>query len=111
MNFIKWLLGLIGIIAGVVIIVTSKMPVFLKFVIPILFSSFLVMFRIFRGPTAADRAVAADVLGILVIGLCAFFAIFTGKAWYMDIAIAWALQSFIGILALAKYLEGKDFDD
>ena len=27
------------------------------------------------------------------------------------IGIAWALQSFIGIMALSKYLEGKDFDE
>ena len=29
---------------------------------------------------------------------------------YVDIGIAWALQSFIGSLALAKYLEGKGLE-
>jgi multicomponent Na+:H+ antiporter subunit F len=64
-----------------------------------------------RGPTPADRAVALDILGVLIVGFCAIVSIPTGRSWYMDIAIAWALQSFIATIALAKYLEGKDLDD
>jgi len=62
-------------------------------------------------PTGVDRIVALDILGILIIGLCAILSISTGRGWYMDIGIALALQSFISILALAKYLEGKGFDE
>jgi multicomponent Na+:H+ antiporter subunit F len=29
----------------------------------------------------------------------------------MNIAIAWALLSFIGTIALAKYLEGRYYDE
>jgi len=36
---------------------------------------------------------------------------FVGRDVYIDIGIAWGLQSFIGTLALAKYLEGRSFDD
>jgi len=71
----------------------------------------LSLIRVLKGPTAADRSVATDIFGILVIGFCAILAVYTGKDWYMDIAIAWALQSFIGVLALAKFLEGKNFDE
>jgi len=69
------------------------------------------LIRIMAGPTAGDRAVAMDTLGILIVGFCAILSISTGRDWYLDIAIAWALQSFIGALALAKYLEGKGFDE
>ncbi|TRZ96285.1 cation:proton antiporter [bacterium] len=69
------------------------------------------LFRLMRGPTPADRAVAVDTLGILIVGFCAVLSISTGRDWYIDIAIAWALQSFIGALALAKYLEGRGFDE
>jgi multicomponent Na+:H+ antiporter subunit F len=71
----------------------------------------LCLYRISRGPTAADRIVAVDMLGILIVGFCAILSISTGRSWYIDIGIAWALQSFIGALALAKYLEGKGFDE
>jgi len=34
-----------------------------------------------------------------------------GKNFFLDLAIAWALLSFIGSIALAKFLEGKKYDD
>ena len=71
----------------------------------------LCLWRVLRGPTAPDRAVAIDMLGILIVGFCAILSLPTGRDWYIDIGIAWALQSFIGIMALAKHLEGKDFDE
>lgn len=71
----------------------------------------LCLWRILRGPTAPDRAVAIDMLGILIVGFCAILSLPTGRDWYINIGIAWALQSFIGIMALAKHLEGKDFDE
>ena len=77
----------------------------------IILSCCLCLYRIYRGPTGADRIVAIDILGILIIGLCAILTISTNRSWYIDIGIAWALQSFISTLALSKYLEGKDFDD
>jgi len=72
---------------------------------------FLCLYRIARGPTAADRAVATDILGILVVGFCAFFSLKTKQDWYMNIALIWALLGFIGTITLAKYLEGKHFDE
>ncbi|OPL18738.1 MAG: multiple resistance and pH regulation protein F [Candidatus Aegiribacteria sp. MLS_C] len=77
----------------------------------LILSSLLVLFRVLRGPTAADRIVAIDIFGILIVGLCAVLSIATGRSWYIDIGIAWGLQSFIGTLALSKYLEGRSFDD
>ncbi len=74
-------------------------------------SSFLCLYRIARGPTAPDRTVAIDILGTLVVGFCCLMALVTGREYYMNIAIAWALLSFIGTLALAKYLEGRTYDD
>jgi multicomponent Na+:H+ antiporter subunit F len=71
----------------------------------------LCLYRIFRGPTGADRIVAIDIFGIMIVGFCAVLTISTNRSWYIDIGIAWALQSFIGTLALSKYLEGKGFDE
>ncbi|MBU1888348.1 MAG: cation:proton antiporter, partial [Candidatus Omnitrophica bacterium] len=77
----------------------------------LLFSCVLCLYRIAKGPTAADRAVTLDMLGVLIVGFCVITGISTGRSWYIDIAIAWALQSFIATLALAKFLEGKSLDD
>ena len=77
----------------------------------LLLCAFLCLYRLQQGPTAPDRTVAIDVLGTLVVGFCALDALRTGKGFYLNIGIAWALLSFVGTIALAKYLEGKAFDD
>ena len=69
------------------------------------------LYRIYAGNTSADRAVAVDILGIIVIGFCSLLSVTTHKGFFMDIAIAWTLQSYIAVLAIAKYLEGKRFDE
>ena len=74
-------------------------------------ASYLCLFRLARGPTAPDRTVAIDILGIILVGFCALLSIWTGEDFYMGVALAWALLSFIGTLALSKYLEGKEFDE
>ena len=76
----------------------------------LMFSSLLCLYRIGKGPSAPDRTVAIDILGTLVVGFCCVMALWTGRESYMNIAIAWALISFIGTLALAKYLEGRPYD-
>ena len=80
------------------------------FIYVLLLASFLCLFRIGKGPTAPDRIVAIDILGILVVGFCGFLSVQTGRDFYMNVALSWALLSFIGTLALAKYLEGKGFE-
>ncbi len=81
------------------------------FMLLLLFSGFLCLYRIGKGPSAPDRTVAIDILGTLMVGFCAILTWITGKAFYMNIGITWALLSFIGTIALAKYLEGRNFDD
>jgi len=76
----------------------------------LMLGSLLCLHRIGRGPSAPDRTVAIDILGTLVVGFCCIMALWTGEDYYMNIAIAWALISFVGTLALAKYLEGRAYD-
>jgi multicomponent Na+:H+ antiporter subunit F len=73
--------------------------------------SFLCLFRMARGPTAPDRTVAMDALGTVLIGFCCISALLFDQEWFVSMAIVWALMSFIGSIALAKYLEGKFYDE
>ena len=119
MKMMRWFGGVfvIAIVAGIILF--CPVPSMLRWqsndlaraFLWLLVSAILCLWRILRGPTAADRIVAMDMLGILIIGFCAILSLPTGRDWYIDIGIAWALQSFIGIMALSKYLEGKDFDE
>ncbi|MFO8007429.1 MAG: cation:proton antiporter [Candidatus Brocadiia bacterium] len=87
------------------------MTMFAVFFTALLVCAFMCLYRLQQGPTAPDRTVAVDTLGTLVVGFCALYAIHTGEVFYLNVAIAWALLSFVGTIALAKYLEGKAFDE
>lgn len=116
---IRWFIGLVVIIVMAWMILFCPIPSMLTWqsnflgrsFIVLLISSVLCLYRVLFGPTAPDRIVAVDILGIMIVGFCAILSIPTGRDWYIDIGIAWSLQSFIGTLALAKYLEGKDFNE
>jgi len=122
MRRLRWLAGVLVILVIVAVVVFYPIrilfypdlpfvPLFTRCLFILLLSCFLCLYRILRGPTAPDRIVAIDILGILIVGFCALLCIPTGRSWYIDIGIAWALQSFIGTIALSKYLEGRDFDE
>jgi len=111
MRRISWLIGLVIILAIFLVIIFSPITFLRRCLFVLLLCGVFCVFRILRGPTSSDRIVAVDILGILIVGLCAILGMVTSRLWYIDIGIAWALQSFIGTLALAKYLEGRSFDD
>jgi len=81
------------------------------FILGLFICCFLCLYRIGRGPSAPDRTVAIDILGVVIVGFCGLMALVTGKDFYLNVGLAWALLSFIGTLALAKFLEGRGFDD
>ncbi len=62
--------------------------------------------RFIKGPTAADRVVALDAMTIISISLIAFVACCKGRIIYIDVASVYALVSFLGVVAIARYLEG-----
>ncbi len=119
MRRLRWFIGLAGIVITVAAIIILPLPSLLAWQSIYLEKAFFILllcgvfclWRLLMGPTSVDRAAALDILGILIIGFCAIIGIPTGRDWYIDIAIAWALQSFISILALGKYLEGRRFDE
>ncbi|MFP4178883.1 MAG: monovalent cation/H+ antiporter complex subunit F [Spirochaetaceae bacterium] len=62
-------------------------------------------FRLLAGPTAADRAVALDGMTIISISIIAAAAFLLGRVIYIDVALVYALISFIGVIAIARFLE------
>jgi len=72
---------------------------------------FLCLIRAWLGKSIPDRMVAIDIMGTLAVGMTAIYAVITGRGFLLDIALAWILLSFIGTLALAKYLAHKTLDE
>ncbi len=68
------------------------------------------LFRFILGPTVPDRVVALDTINTLVIaGMILFGAAFRAVI-YIDVAIVYALLSYITTLYIAKYLERRSKD-
>jgi multicomponent Na+:H+ antiporter subunit F len=84
---------------------------FTFFFVSLIIASFMCLYRVMVGPTPPDRMVAIDILGIIVVGMCALFAAYKDRDFYLYIAISWAILSFVGTLALVKFLEGRGFDE
>lgn len=72
---------------------------------------FACLIRAWRGRSIPDRMVAIDIMGILAVGMTALLAVITTRDFFIDIALAWIFLSFIGTLALAKYLSHKSLDE
>lgn len=71
----------------------------------VLVSIVLAMIRLVLGPTGPDRAVALDALTIVSVSLMAAIALLAGRSIYLDVTLVYALVSFLGVVALARYLE------
>jgi len=69
----------------------------------------IAVIRILKGPTAADRVVGLDVVNTIVIISMVLFGAIYNEIFYIDVAIVYALLSFVSTLFIAKYLEGGDF--
>lgn len=65
----------------------------------------LALYRFFKGPSAADRVVAFDVLTIIAISGIVFIALAEGRGIYLDVALVYGLLSFLGVIVVARYLE------
>ena len=71
-------------------------------------AALLAFVRVVRGPTLPDRVVAIDLIGILIVGMIVVGAAETGQRAFLDVAIVFALISFVGTVAYAGYVERTD---
>jgi multicomponent Na+:H+ antiporter subunit F len=65
----------------------------------------LSLWRFFTGPSVPDRVVAFDVLTIIAVTGIILVALIEGRYIYLDVALVYALLSFLGVIAVARYLE------
>ncbi len=68
-------------------------------------SFLLALWRFFTGPSAPDRVVAFDVLTVLAVIGITMVALVEERHIYLDVALVYALLSFLGVIAVARYLE------
>ena len=72
----------------------------------VLVSVAIAIIRVLLGPTVPDRVVGLDTINTLVIAGMLLFATAYKEIIYVDVAIVYALLSYITTLYIAKYLQG-----
>lgn len=73
----------------------------------------LCLVRAIRGPRIADRIVAVNMMGTMVIVIIAVLSVMLGEGYLVDICIIYALISFLAVIVLTKvymgvYMERKE---
>lgn len=66
----------------------------------------LALVRFVKGPSTVDRVVAFDVLTIIAITGIVLVALFENRVVYLDVALVYALLSFLGVIVIARYVDG-----
>jgi multicomponent Na+:H+ antiporter subunit F len=80
---------------------------FLPAVVTVMTVAFFLSFlRIIKGPTAGDRFIALDAATTITTALLVVLGVVYDRVWLIDVAIIYALLSFIAVIAIARYLEG-----
>ena len=67
----------------------------------------LLFIRFLKGPTAADRCLAVDMIDTLACLMLVFYSLYSERAIFLDIAIVTALLGFISTTFVARYLERR----
>jgi len=66
---------------------------------------FLCFLRMLKGPTPSDRAVAFDTASTVTTALLVLLGLVFGRYVYLDVALVYAVLTFIGSVAIARFLE------
>jgi multicomponent Na+:H+ antiporter subunit F len=78
----------------------------------LMLSLLLGLIRVLRGPSAADRLMAAQLLGTTGVGLLLLLAPVLGSAALIDVALVLALLAVVAVAALTgrEAKRGQDLD-
>ena len=63
---------------------------------------FVCLFRAFRGPTPADRVIAVNMTGTIVITMILFLSLLLKEGYLVDIALIYAMLSFLAVVLLCR---------
>lgn len=67
----------------------------------------LALARALLGPTVYDRVLAVNMFGTKTVLLLAVVAFLNGRTDFLDLALAYALINFIGVLAVLVFFQSS----
>ena len=79
---------------------------YLVVLLALLLCVLIALIRVIKGPTAPDRIVGLDTINTIVIVGMVIYGLIKSSVLYIDVAIVYAILSFISTLYISKYLAG-----
>lgn len=74
------------------------------FVLVLMF--FACLIRAIRGPRIADRIVAVNMMGTMIMVTIAIMSLLLGQGYLVDICLIYAMISFLAVIVLTKMYIG-----
>lgn len=65
----------------------------------------LALVRALLGPTIYDRVLAVNLFGTKTVLLLSAVSLLLGRSDFLDVALAYALINFIGVLAVLQFVQ------
>ncbi|MGD8415969.1 MAG: monovalent cation/H+ antiporter complex subunit F [Pseudomonadales bacterium] len=75
--------------------------------VAILLTMILALFRALSGPSVYDRVLAVNMFGTKTVLLLSVVAFLYGRPDFLDLALAYALINFIGVLAVLQFFQDR----
>lgn len=83
------------------------MNLFFEIILGIIMVALLLAFiRFIKGPTASDRVVALDTMTTTFVSVLVLLGFIYQRYIYIDVSLVYAVLGFIGVIIIARYLEG-----
>ena len=82
---------------------------YIVFTAALIFLAVMLLFcfiRAVRGPRVADRIVAVNMMGTMVMVIIAILALLLKEGYLVDICIIYAMISFLAVIVLTKVYMG-----
>ena len=64
------------------------------------------LIRFVKGPSIVDRVVAFDSMTVTSLVIIGIIALLSNRAIYFDVAVVYGFLSFLGVIIIAKYIQG-----
>ena len=82
--------------------------IFLGAILAILVTMVLALVRALLGPTVYDRVLAVNLFGTKTVLLLSMVAFMSGRPDFLDLALAYALVNFIGVIAVLQFVQVRE---
>lgn len=74
-------------------------------------NALICLYRAAVGPTVQDRLLGVNIVGTKTLVMVVLVTYIQGEAFFLDVAVAYALLLFVVVAAVSRYLEAEGWEE